>query len=227
MVILDKTTQHIIRSMRKAFTMIELIFAIVIISVVVLTIPMMIQVNNKALEGNSAQEAIFLVSSVLSGITTRLWDENSTQSVGGTFTLSKMLDVAGGDPVYNRVDVNSTIRIGGIQEDMHRQFFSTPAGPSATDNTTINFDEVALGQAFGLKNAYDLTISRIYVSDTPDTLGLNTFEFSTTPALGASTNIKMLDLSVKAMIDGNLTEITRLRAYTCNIGEIDFAKRSF
>ena len=36
--------------MRKAFTMIELIFAIVILAVVMLTIPMMIQVNNKALE---------------------------------------------------------------------------------------------------------------------------------------------------------------------------------
>ena len=226
MVRYKRTTPFVNASLRRAFTMIELIFAIVIISVVVLTIPMMIQVNNKALEGNSAQEAIFLVSSVLSGATTRLWDENSSQSVGGFFTLSKMLDVAGGNALYNRVDTNSTIRIGGIQESMHRQFFSTPVGPTATDNTTISFDENALGEAFGLKNSYDLTIKRIYVSDTPDTMGANTFVFSTTAATG-QTNIKMLDLSVTAIIDGNVTEITRLRAYTCNIGEIDIAKRRF
>jgi len=226
MVGIRQTTLKIKVAVRKAFTMIELIFAIVVISVVVLTIPMMIQVNNKALEGSSSQEAIFLVSSVLSGITTRLWDENSSQNIGGTYTLSKMLDVAGGDARYNRIDANSTIRIGGIQQDMHRQFFSSPAGPRATDNTTISFDEAALGKAFGLKNSYNLTISRVYISDTPDTLGANTFEFSTDSVVGP-TNIKMLDLTVSAIIDGNLTEITRLRAYTCNIGEIDFAKRRF
>ena len=49
---------------RHAFTMIELIFAIVVIGVTLLTIPLMIETNNTAMERNLAQEAIFLASAL-------------------------------------------------------------------------------------------------------------------------------------------------------------------
>ena len=219
---------------RKAFTMIELIFAIVLIAVVTLTIPTMIQVNNKALEGNAAQEAIFLVSAVLSEATTLLWDANSTGGINdGNVTLSKVLDVNGSgnvaydrwDQVLNVQDDNSTIRKGSLDEDMHRQMFSTETRPaqSATVADTISqtFDSTAAGESLGLKLAYTISASRIFVNDNP-----TGFAFLTTPA-GFQTNIKMTQVEINATIDGTPRTISRLRAYTCNIGEVDYAKRRF
>ena len=208
---------------RKAFTMIELIFAIVLISVVVLTIPTMIAVNNKALEGNAAQEAIFLVSSVLSEATTLLWDNNSTTN-DGNVTLSKMLDVTTGDTAYNRIDVNSTIRVGSLNQDKHRQFFSTVTAPAQGTTPLVlsqSFDATATGEQLGLKNQYAITATRIYVDD-----NATAFTFTTTNA-GRQTNIKMTQVEINGTIDGTNVVISRLRAYTCNIGEVDYAKRRF
>ncbi len=222
--------------MRKAFTMIELIFAIVLISVVVLTIPTMIAVNNKALEGNAAQEAIFLVSAVLSEATTLLWDNNSLGGTATAVSLSKILDVNGsGDVNYNRwnqsigiYDLNSTLRKGSIDEDLHRQFFSndgTPHRPAQSGTVpfiiTESFNDSAVGQQLGLKNQYAIVASRIFVDD-----NVTNFAFTTTPA-GKQTNIKMTQVEINATIDGTNVVVSRLRAYTCNIGEVDYAKRRF
>jgi len=223
---------------RKAFTLIELIFAIVLIAVVTLTIPTMIQVNNKALEGNVEQEAIFLVSSVLSEATTLLWDANSTGNTATAVTLSKILDVNGsGNATYDRwnqtlhvADINSTLRKGGLDEDMHRQFFSTETRPAASAATaeilSQSFDSTAAGESLGLKMEYNITATRIYVADNP-----TNFVFTVTPAqaggTNVQTNIKMTQVEIRATIDGTPTTISRLRAYTCNIGEVDYAKRRF
>ncbi len=218
---------------RKAFTMIELIFAIVLIAVVMLTIPTMIQVNNKALEGNAAQEAIFLVSAVLSGTTTLLWDANSLGGTDGNVTLSKVLDVNGsGNVAYDRwdqvdgvLDINSTIRRGSLDEDMHRQMFSAYAVPAQSGTTPLTisqtFDSTATGESLGLKLAYTISATRIFVNDNP-----TNFAFTTTAA-GQQTNIKMTQVEINATIDGTPRTVSRLRAYTCNIGEIDYAKRRF
>jgi len=221
---------------RSAFTLIELIFAIVLIAVVTLTIPTMIQVNNKALEGNAAQEAIFLVSAALSEATTLRWDINS---LGGTLTavsLSKILDVNGsGDINYDRwdqvngaYDVNSTLRKGGLNEDLHRQFFSNDGfshrpAQSALAPAVIaeSFNSTAVGAQLGLKSQYTIIATRIFVDD-----NITNFAFTTTAA-GKKTNIKMTQVEINGTLDGTNQVITRLRAYTCNIGEVDYAKRSF
>lgn len=65
------------KSFKNAFTMIELIFAIVIVAISVLSLPMMAQINSEAIESNLIQEAIFAASSALSEATTFSWDENS------------------------------------------------------------------------------------------------------------------------------------------------------
>jgi len=215
--------------------MIEMIFAIVVIGVVMLTIPTMIQVNNKALEGSAAQEAIFLVSAVLSETTTFLWDDNSRdESIGaGTsdFILSKILDTnPTGDPAYNRVDANSTIRIGNLHEDRHRRLFDDVTIPAQTTKEVISQPLTnSASAAVGYKNQYTVVATREYVSDTPG----NPFVFSVPDVPVAvntpmtPTNIKMTQVEINATIEGANLVIARLRAYTCNIGEVDYAKRRF
>jgi len=215
-------------SLRKAFTLIELIFAIVIIGVVVLTIPTMIQVNNKAQEGSAAQEAIFLVSAVLSETTTLLWDQNS---LGGTATdveLSRILDVnAPGNAAYNRVDANSTLRVGNLREDLHRHMFDNVFTPAQTVKQLVSQPLTnTVANAVGYKNAYTVVATRDYVDDTPN----NPYIFSIPPNVAVNTavnptNVKITEVQINATIDGVNQVIARLRAYTCNIGEVDYAKR--
>ncbi len=222
-------------SMRRAFTMIELIFAIVILAVVMLTIPMMIGVNNKALEGNAAQEAIFLVSAVLSETTTLPWDNYSSEgndTVG--YSLGKILDIDGSNPLaapYGRIDVNSSIRQGGLNEDLHRSFFDyntsapTQREPWLTDggSVTLAHDITnSVAEASGYKNQFVIVAKRQYVSEAGTPF---VFTAPTTPQ--NRSNIKMTQVEINATIDGNNIVIAKLRAYTCNIGEIDYAKRRF
>lgn len=210
------------RHQRKAFTMIELIFAIVLIAVVMLTIPTMIQVNNKALEGSTNQEAILLSSSVLSETTTYIWDENSYTSGNQDVTLSSMLDVPTGNNAYHRVDANSSIRIGGLNQDLHRRFGDNAAVvPLQAAGTPapilpLPVNAFAAGPT-GYKFGYTVTANSSYIDDDP-----TSFVFTDTN-VSNQTNVKLLEVSV---IDTNTNELlTLLRAYTCNIGEIDYAKR--
>jgi prepilin-type N-terminal cleavage/methylation domain-containing protein len=222
---------------RKAFTMIELIFAIVIISVVMLTIPTMIQVNNKALEGNVAQEAIFLVSSVLSESTTLIWDDNSLGGTASDVVLSKILDVPPGDASYDRfTDVNSTIRAGGLREDLHRSFFDYNASnpdqqPALASNAseTLGHDiNNSITAPLGYKFGYTIDVTRQYVSDTPHAgTAADPFIFYAPTSLQNQSNIKMTTVTIDANTTEGIVPIARLRAYTCNIGEIDYAKRRF
>ncbi len=207
------------RPIRRAFTMIELIFAIVIIAVVMVTIPMMIQVNNKSLESNAAQEAIFLVSAVLSGTTTLLWDDNALGDTFGDVSMSKILDTSG-NSAYGRV-TGTNMRKGGLEEDLHRSMFSSNTTPDQNDTQTES-SSTAAGSLAGYKHEYFISITRGYIDDAP-----TGFAFTNT-LLGATTsNIKMSEVLITAEIDDANVSITRLRAYTCNIGEIDFAKRRF
>ena len=219
---------------RKAFTMIELIFAIVIIAVVMLTIPMMIQANNKALEGNVAQEAIFLVSALLSETTTFVWDDASLDNSGGSILMSKILDTSGtGDSAYDRNETNGTIRVGGIAEDMHRRFFDINASGSgvAPDGTAITVTlDSASSELAGYKLDFNVSGSRYYVLDTAPTVtsGIATFDFNKSATTGP-TNIKLTEVVIKAPDNegGTPIDVARLRAFTTNIGEVDYAKRSF
>lgn len=62
---------------RSAFTLIEMIFAIVIMAIVVVSLPMMMQVDNDSRQKNFAQEAVLAASAKLSQVLTYQWDERS------------------------------------------------------------------------------------------------------------------------------------------------------
>ena len=207
---------------RSAFTMIELIYAIVVIGVTVLTVPLMIQTNNQGLEESVHQEAVFLVSSVLSITTTLVWDNRSVVSTPGAdnYVLAKMLDIQDGSN-YDRLDINSTLRIGGLNQDMHRQFFDYNGSyitPAQTGTVTLDatIDASAASQ-LGFKEIYNVRATRSYVDDT---YGADL----STAVVGGQTNLKMTTLEIYGE-NGDL--ISKLRAFTANIGEVDFARRDF
>ena len=65
---------------RAAFTLIELIFAIVIIAISVISLPMMSQTVSEGIDANIVQEAIFASATELNEAVTAHWDENSIEA---------------------------------------------------------------------------------------------------------------------------------------------------
>ena len=225
--------------MRRAFTMIELIFAIVVIGVTLLTVPMMIETNNKALERNLAQEAIFLAAALLSVESTNAWDANSIVATGNAddYVLAKILDVGQPNTTYGRMVlgvapalITTNIRRGGVMADKHRQFFDfnatagapngglTPPAQVGTINYVLPIDN-AVASATDYKEAYNNTAKSQYVAD-----GSNGVDVFSTAATGVS-NLKMIEVTVP-LTNSDAQQVV-LRAYMANIGESDYLKRSF
>ncbi len=214
-----------------AFTMIELIFAIVVIGITVVSLPMMIQVNQKGVEGNVKQEAIFATSAKMMQVLSFAWDRNSTDT-NGTLNYAKVIDIATGANNYDRNDT-SIFRVGHIQQGLHRRFFDQSETIVTNPNTSI---EGHAGIAYldavdkdGYKYKMRLSTVVSYINDTVS----NPFNFTTnnTPP----SNIKLI--TITTTIDGNGdgdysdgdnidTQIV-LRSYATNIGEIDYNKRTY
>ncbi len=225
---------------RKAFTMIELIFAIVVVGFTMLTIPLMIQTNNKALERTLAGEAIFLASAVAAAATTTVWDDNSILDLDTDYDdismLTKILDVGGvanvGTGGFYRTSTAPhvlPVRVGGVNESMHRQFFDYNASagaanagltlPAQTGLGTLDIEiDGSASNISGYKQAYDVHVERMYVPD-----GSGVFAVGS----GAISNLKMTKVTIPVNFDANDPYDVVFRIYTANIGESDYEKRSF
>jgi len=212
---------------RHAFTLIELIFAIVFISISILTVPLMIEVNNESLKRNLAGGAIFLASSVISAGSTIAWDDNSIEDTGSAnvYVTAKILDVndLGSGSPYARISTTQPIRIGGLAEDKHRKFYDynlskTAAGqpkPAQNNDESLGLAiDASAASVSGYKSAYTVSSKRVYVTDTGNVL-------STASQGAAISNLKMIEVSISDA-DGI---VSTLRTYTANIGEAGFAKR--
>jgi len=209
---------------KNAFTMIEMIFAIVLIALVVVAVPQIMSRNVQTIEGNRAQEAVFLASAAAKRILSFRWDANSQdQNVTSASELaySKVLDIPG---VTSRVSVTVDgnvsvlpLRIGHIRQEKHRRFHSNVTVPAGTASSTSFEDDVTITSLQGanaFKFNYGLTTNVIYTST-----------FGSTSDAGAYTNTKMATINVTNNDTGQTDVIMRVFAF--NIGETDIAKRTF
>lgn len=219
---------------RKAFTLIELIFALVIMGVVFLTLPMILINNSSNLERNLMQEAIFASSTKMGQILTYHWDENSASNVGSIAT-SNVLETSG-DSELGRSGT-SYFRKGHIQQDSHRRmdFNSSTTKSSSTigieglddiDDFSGTYSTDLTGSVNGYKKDYNITTTVTYVSDAAlySATNMTDFDFTTATAPG-TTNLKMIEITTYEI--GKTSPILKLRAYSANIGEVDFYKRTY
>jgi prepilin-type N-terminal cleavage/methylation domain-containing protein len=233
--------------MKKAFSLIELVLAIVIIAISVMTIPLMLAQSSNNNSFALMQESILAARTKMGNILTYEWDANSTIAVG-TDTYIRVLDVRNGDNELDRNDTLVTIldenrRTGHVAADKRRRFhdqnLTTPAGmifPSQNvDNanpTNINdfhqqASELSNGRGdFDYVMDFNMTTTISYVSDEADYSAQSVdFNFSTSGVAITdinSTNIKMIDIFVQ--MQGNSSPF-RLRSYSCNIGQAELLER--
>lgn len=196
---------------RTGFTFIELIFAIVIISITALSLPMMTQVTSQGVDNALVQEAIFAGATELNEAVSFHWDENSFESNTTEANTTNS---------YSRIICSTGARNGLISEKLHRRCLNTNAAVSnsSTNDDVKALDDAEHGATLIFTNAPD---AAGYKEPYESTLSVAHSDFA---VAGNSADIKKITISV---YDENSKLVTQLNTYSANIGEVDYHKRSF
>jgi len=228
---------------RAAFTLIELIIAIVIIGIAFMSLPTLTQTSMDSIESNIAQEAIFAASAKMAQVLTYSWDENAINPAQPLST-GKVVDTNSTASLMR--NGTTSFRLGHVLADNHRRMHpvNTPAsavlGADVGDVVNDDIDDFTglttdlftdtTTTATGYKQNYQIQVLVNYVDDSnginfngANPFGANVFPFET--AASGTSNLKMVTLLVNNVDTGE--EIVRMRSYAANVGEIDYHKRRF
>lgn len=221
---------------RKAIAMLELIFAIVIIGITLLSVPNLIYQASESGYTTIQQESIAAAASDLSLILSREWDENGTSDEYHT-------------PILTTTSATSTLSTRpGAQS---RSFFTGIGGPFpanaiGSDTDDLDFDDIDDGDGVpgqlhlidGTQDLIDIDITIStdvdYIADATNAGTWNaspaiTFNFSPTAAGSPTntTNIKKVSItltsnsSVEELSDKEIT----FNAFSSNIGSYKLERR--
>ncbi len=227
--------------MRKAIAMIELIFAIVIIGISLLSIPNLLMVSSNSTLITLQQESIAMAASHTNALMTYAWDEQNTDSIG-LYTGKKLN--ANGHVLLNTIGAGLSPALLGARKRLfdvaNASAIGNDTNATVTDTNddiddfnglTFNTIDAVIG---GAKNNasdgeyIDVNISQTttvsYGTDTASYGSLTgIFSFSTPfslPAPAGTTNIKLITTTLTS--NSTATELNtkriRLYAFVCNIG---------
>ncbi len=197
---------------KAGMTMIELIFAIVIIAIVVAGVPQMISRNDTTLTGNLVQQELFYAAKTASELLSQPWDSNAIDA-STSLAYDKVLDT-GSAANYARVSAGGValpFRIGHIRQPNHRRFHGTNTSPAGSAIP-------GSGNTPWLPADDNLSIVSDYTGETD-------VDVLSSAPLGTVSNMKMATITVTNTSDAERT--VTLRLYVANIGETAYAKRSF
>ena len=200
------------KSYRLAFTMIELIFAIVIISIAVVSLPMMTKITEKGVEEGILQEAIFAGSAELMGASAGYWDERSMDDIDVSY-MSRVIKILGG---INDCNDTTKLRPGHIAQPLHRRCLHV--SPALADlDKTLDVNITSLDDA-------KHPLQGIFLNPDPDAKGYKQ-AYKSVLTVTRANDIKTI--TVRVMNNAADRNITLLRMQSANIGEIDYYKRRF
>lgn len=195
--------------------MIELIFAIVIIAITALSLPMMTQITSRGGERNIVQEAIFAASTELNQVVSYRWDENSTQD---DTMLSRVISTSDAD-----CNATTKLRPGHINQPYHRRCIDdTTIRPSALGSDGGDLDDLDDIDQTQNNLFSGATVATAYKQNYTNQLTVGYADFGNQVAV--TRNIKEINSTVRDAA-GNI--IVLLRTYSANIGEIDYYKRRY
>lgn len=197
------------KTMRRAFTFIELIFAIVVIAISIVSLPMMNQAISKGIDENLIQEAVFASEATLSEATTYAWDENSLSDVNLS-SYSRIINF------NNECNTTTKKRKGNINR---RCLNNLATGLStlvngqvyAVDPSTFN------GSMYYSSSGTSLADSSGYKKDYNVTL---TVDNNATFAAAPVNDMKKISVKVYDATSGDT--VVKLSTYTANIGEVPY-----
>lgn len=232
--------------MKRGFSLIEVVLAIVIIAISMMSVPMLLKQTSKSDEFSIIQEAVLASSTKMGNILSYSWDKNSYDN--SNFILRTLDISSNGDSELVRVigTNDSNLRKGHIFQNSRRRFFDYNGSNGITypDNTVTPSNKVSINDfhnqtaTIGGGGAYDYKDSTIsmnskiyYVPDSATYSNTNinfTFSQSTSVPITSdpktkSTNIKMIVITtISPLLGHSLT----LRTYESNIGQSKLITRT-
>ncbi len=222
---------------RGGFTFIELVVAIVVMSIAIMSVPLLLSQTSKTDEFSISQEAILAGATKICNILTYPWDDKLV----GLLSVKYILDVSNGDDELNRSITDTNRRKGNFKANYRRKFNSNltfaslTLGRAGDTNTTVYNDlddfngtvqTITSGGVGDYIKDFNLTTTIKYISDSANysqtTLNFGELNISSSTP---STNLKMIE--VKVTDPNSNEEITTLRAFSANIGSYELIYRIF
>lgn len=225
--------------LRPAIAMIELIFAIVIIGITLLSAPLILNQSIQSSNVAMQQESIAAASTQISLILTHNWDENASTAARGYGILNVSPSGANELNATNRgIDAVFSTRIFNTNVGFTNATLSANLGMDAGDfNSSNDIDDftnssktltIYAGEnASLLKNLGEYLDTRIVMTNTiryarnvvPNYLA-NTVRLNNPfQAVNASTNIKLINVRLTTgSIEDEHAKTIVLGAFSCNIG---------
>ena len=214
---------------KRGFTLIELIFAIIVVSIAMLALPALFSAASRSTEEVLKDEATFQGFRTAGVILTYAWDEASINPETNT---SFILDTSAGDAELGRSALDPLYRIGNFYLGKKRRFFDNPTfasttlGMEANETTPDDIDDFN-GSVEPITSALmDVNVSTTvrYNSDSAaysfQTLG---FTFGTAAPAG-TTSIKQISVSV---VDKDGNTILTYSAFATNTGTTPIKTRIY
>ena len=235
---------------RPAIAMIELIFAIVIMGIVMMSAPMLISTASKSGYVAIQQEGINEAASKVNMIMGYHWDERSSDEL----FLDPILYVTNVNSDLNATDVNISRRAGTPKESYRSYvrsdgvddlYASTVLGSDGANEIEDDMDDFSgsstlffTGETSTSEYIEDNTTLRINttIAYSIDTLDPNTDDYNQTDIayipfisiISGTTNIKSITVTLTS--SSGLDELDKtiiLRAFSCNIGGYKLEEKSF
>ena len=232
-------------NLRPAIAMIELIFAIVVMGIVMLTAPLLLSTASQSGYTTIQQEGINEASTQMAIMMDYPWDENNTNGSHAT-----VLNVTKGDSELNASIVPYKRRAGTPISSSRlyisydgSEFSASAIGLDATaeaiddiddfNGTTVHLNTIATSTADYIEKGRDINISRTVTymnDDAPNYLaggasGILTYAPNFVNA-SPSTNIKRLQVTLTSTSGvAELEKTITLHAFSCNIGTYKLEER--
>ncbi len=225
---------------RSGFSLIELVFSIVVIAISLMTVPLMLNQGAKSNQFSLMQESILAAHTKMGNILSFKWDENSGDENG---TIVRVLDVTAGDSQLDRKTA-AVRRVGHIHDDLRRRMQDKETNATAPDALGIevadlyddiddfNGKSVIVAPAPAIqKGKFDyldadlnLTTSVKYISDDVNYSQKDiAFDFNASHVITTgSTNIKMVELNATSV---NSDTPFVFRMFSSNIGQSKLYER--
>lgn len=220
------------KKIRKAIAMVELIFAIVVMGIAMLAIPMITSQSLKGTQSALTQESIAAAASQIAMISAKPWDNTNTQE-----TTPTILTTGSGNFV-----TRNGLSAGVVNSRILSANAATPVNTDPNNQDMGDFNNIvtllginnAQGNAVWDGDYVDQSIQMISgVTYAPDAVNLNQNTiFNYAPAaLAVTTNIKHITVTLRtgpAQTDDLVAgKNIVLNAFACNIGSALAATRGF
>ena len=208
--------------MKKAFTLIELIFSMVIIAIAFSVLPKILQLSIKSATTSLKEEAMYNAVAYVGLIKSTAWDEKNTE-------VDDILLVSDGDTSYKCNKLTGWYRIGGMKGSrncFHEKNASIPLGSESNDRDDMDDFVTLTADNNNSSRDYNLSVNESYIQD----IALSATQYSNTP-LGdnKSSNTKLIIVTVqtnkKSKTLGNA--FVKIPFIAQNIGQIKINRRDW